>query len=1029
MRVSEGRTGLRAITDGRARVESQAQGLKIVLRSTPQLDSFPQAKEAFLRAAALWESVIQTPITIIVDVDFGPTIFGEPYPSSFIIGATDTQALGDDGLYPGVRSSLALSASNGQQATIFNALPVGALPTDSGPTSLIVSPSAIFRVLGFLDPVADPTKEPASQFGNPPSIGFNSAFTFDFDPSDGIDFNKIDFNAAAVHEIGHALGFESEVGLKEIFPSNPTFASVWDFYRVKPGITLGSFTGAQRLQISGGTHVHFAGGNELLLSTARPDGVGGDGSQASHWKDDINTGQFIGIMDPSASDGLSEALTANDLVTLGHFGYSVRTDTTVTESLSIDGAIRGAAPTVAGALVVNRLTPSRYPATVKSVRVSIPVLAGQPSPAGAPLRIVVFNDPARTGQPPSNPQFLFDQSFNIPNIASTRFVEFTFNGPTINAGDIYIGVQATGAAVPIAIDTCPKGPFARTCTIVVSSLTQNAVADADPLFQRSFISQNNGASFQSLQTVTGGTSNATFMARAVVSEPFNVNPVPDLAAVSPNVLPLGGQDITLTVLGKNFQSDTVVRWNDSDRPTTLITGSRLEVAISASDLANMGTATVTVFTPGPGGGTSTPLSVNVTTDNPVPGLIRVTPNSVALGSSSAQLQVFGGGFTPNSIVRFKGSDRPTVFVNTGQLTVTLPASDLATEGLGTISVFNPGPGGGLSDSDAIRIVRCSYALSFSARAYFSAGAADGVTLTTDSACGWTASADVPWITITNPDTSNGAGKYAINYTIAPNTTPTQRTGKITIGGQTINVREYGLISTVSAASFAAPLAPDSIAAAFGVGLATDTLPAPPGMPLPTTLAGAAVRVIDATLTERRASLFYASPGQINYLVPTGTAAGNATVAVVVNGTTIVSTVVNIAPVAPSLFAANSTGKDAAAAVILRVKGETQTFEPAVVFDQTLNRFVNKPIDLGPETDTVFLVLYGTGIRGFSSLSNISIKLGDVSTPPQSAAPQGEFIGLDQINVPIPRSLIGRGEVTVSLTVDGKAANPVTIAIK
>jgi len=40
-----------------------------------------------------------------------------------------------------------------------------------------------------------------------------------------------------------------------------------------------------------------------------------------------------------------------------------------------------------------------------------------------------------------------------------------------------------------------------------------------------------------------------------------------------------------------------------------------------------------------------------------------------------------------------------------------------------------------------------------------------------------------------------------------------------------------------------------------------------------------------------------------------------------------------------------------------------------------------------------------------------------------------MVGLDQVNVLIPRSLIGRGEVDVVLTVDGKPANTVRVAIK
>ncbi len=59
--------------------EQAQRGLKIVLRGTRQLNQFPEAKAAFLHAARAWESLIQNPITVVIDVDFGPTNFGQPF--------------------------------------------------------------------------------------------------------------------------------------------------------------------------------------------------------------------------------------------------------------------------------------------------------------------------------------------------------------------------------------------------------------------------------------------------------------------------------------------------------------------------------------------------------------------------------------------------------------------------------------------------------------------------------------------------------------------------------------------------------------------------------------------------------------------------------------------------------------------------------------------------------------------------------------------------------------------------------------
>lgn len=302
------------------RTNLQQTGLRIILRATPQLEQFPQAKAAFLRAAQTWERLIQTPITVVLDVDFGPTRFGEPFPSG-VIGSTDPQVIGGR-VYSDVRSRLLAGASSSSETNIYTALPQGQVPTDLGATDTVFAPTAVFRALGLIAPAADPEGERA-QFGPPPSIGFNSNLRFDFNPDDGIDPDKLDFDATAVHEIGHALGFTSRVGARELSPSAPIAVSVWDLFRFRPGVTLAAFSTAQRILSSGGEQVFFAGPPSLPLSTGRPDGSGGDQRQASHWKDDMLTGQYIGIMDPTAGPGERGAITENDLRALDFFGYRV----------------------------------------------------------------------------------------------------------------------------------------------------------------------------------------------------------------------------------------------------------------------------------------------------------------------------------------------------------------------------------------------------------------------------------------------------------------------------------------------------------------------------------------------------------------------------------------------------------------------------------------------------------------------------------------------------------------------------------
>jgi uncharacterized protein (TIGR03437 family) len=240
----------------------------------------------------------------------------------------------------------------------------------------------------------------------------------------------------------------------------------------------------------------------------------------------------------------------------------------------------------------------------------------------------------------------------------------------------------------------------------------------------------------------------------------------------------------------------------------------------------------------------------------------------------------------------------------------------------------------------------------------------------------------------------------------------------------------GAISNVSAASFGgAELAAESIVAAFGSDLATATQSAT-AVPLPTTLGGTTVRVRDSSGAERAAPIFFVSPSQVNYQVPPGTANGVATVTITSTNGRVSTGSAQISPVAPGLFSANANGQGTAAGVVLRLRGNgTQQYEPISQFDSSQNRFVSTPIDIGPNTDQVFLILFGVGARNRSSLSAVAAQIGGAATEALYAGPQGDFVGLDQINLRIPRSLAGRGEVDVVMSIDGKNPNVVRINIR
>ncbi len=240
----------------------------------------------------------------------------------------------------------------------------------------------------------------------------------------------------------------------------------------------------------------------------------------------------------------------------------------------------------------------------------------------------------------------------------------------------------------------------------------------------------------------------------------------------------------------------------------------------------------------------------------------------------------------------------------------------------------------------------------------------------------------------------------------------------------------GMVASVSAANYSSMgLASESIAAGYGAGLAVTTLSANV-LPLPTQLAGTTVKVKDSAGAERLAPLFFVSPTQVNYQIPSRTTAGAATVTITSPDGSVSTGVALMHTVAPSLFTFNQSGYGVAAAVALRIKADgTRSYEEVTQFDAAQNTFVARPIDLGPEGDQVFLILFGTGIRFRTSLSAVIATIGGVYAEVSFAGPQPDFAGLDQVNILLPRSLIGRGDVDALLTVDAQMANPAGINIK
>jgi uncharacterized protein (TIGR03437 family) len=241
----------------------------------------------------------------------------------------------------------------------------------------------------------------------------------------------------------------------------------------------------------------------------------------------------------------------------------------------------------------------------------------------------------------------------------------------------------------------------------------------------------------------------------------------------------------------------------------------------------------------------------------------------------------------------------------------------------------------------------------------------------------------------------------------------------------------GAITTVSAASFTpgVPVAAASIVAGFGNNLALVNTNAAT-IPLPIILSGTSVQVTDANGDERFAPLFGVFTSQINYQIPPGTVDGPAQVKAVNGNGTISLGDVMVARVNPGLFAANADGSGVPAAYTIRFKpGGQQIEEDVFQFNPQLLRYVPREIDLSIPGDRVFLILFGTGIRFYSSINNVVVRFGNQEQQVDAALAHGTYVGLDQVNVEMLRSKIPPGPVTFTLTVDGITSRPLDLLVK
>jgi len=234
-----------------------------------------------------------------------------------------------------------------------------------------------------------------------------------------------------------------------------------------------------------------------------------------------------------------------------------------------------------------------------------------------------------------------------------------------------------------------------------------------------------------------------------------------------------------------------------------------------------------------------------------------------------------------------------------------------------------------------------------------------------------------------------------------------------------------LLQLSSAAGGEAALAPGSLASAYAIeGVSLDTgQPVMPGLPWPVSQNGTTVTIEDSIGATTSAPLVYVSPTQVNFQIPGSVATGTATVTVTAGNGDSATAQATLTAIAPSLFTLNSDNLGAAYA-----ECESKTGMSVEDPFQVVNgEIVAQPLNLGACDQTV-LELLGTGMDT-ATAANLQVTIGGIAATVQSAGPAGGYPGLDQIDVVVPQSLAGRGNVQITVTAGGMASNDVNITIQ
>jgi hypothetical protein len=295
-------------------------------------------------------------------------------------------------------------------------------------------------------------------------------------------------------------------------------------------------------------------------------------------------------------------------------------------------------------------------------------------------------------------------SAGVPQTADNQqiyaYVDYIYTGPAFN--------DPPQLSVPKVSPEAGQGGDTYTFTVGYrdadgdSPTAKNVIVDGTPHAMALYSGSAAGGGYSFAMTLAPGSHSYYFYfedgkgesARAPLAGDTTGPAVYGLLATSltPSSAVTGGSGFVLGVTGTDFASGAIVTWDGSDRPTTFVSGTRVNAQIADADLALGRTLPVAVRNPG--GLTSNAMTFTVT--NPAPALTSISPTGMSGGATGATMTLHGTGFVPNTAVQWNGFDRTTTYVSSTELQAALTAQDLSYGGEFTVTVHNPAPGGGNS---------------------------------------------------------------------------------------------------------------------------------------------------------------------------------------------------------------------------------------------------------------------------------------------------------------------------------------------